>query len=38
MNRCRMRLARVSMGWHTMMDFTPPLVGCVIDGGNHVST
>jgi flavin reductase (DIM6/NTAB) family NADH-FMN oxidoreductase RutF len=21
----------MSMAWHTMMDFTPPLIGCVID-------
>jgi flavin reductase (DIM6/NTAB) family NADH-FMN oxidoreductase RutF len=23
------------MGWHTVMEFTPSLVGCVIAGGNH---
>ena len=23
------------MGWHTMMEFTPSLVGCVIAGSNH---
>lgn len=22
----------MSMAWHTMMDFVPPLIGCVIDG------
>jgi flavin reductase (DIM6/NTAB) family NADH-FMN oxidoreductase RutF len=25
----------MTLGWHTMMDFTPALVGCVIAGGNH---
>jgi flavin reductase (DIM6/NTAB) family NADH-FMN oxidoreductase RutF len=25
----------MTMGWHTVMDFTPSLVGCVIAGGNH---
>jgi flavin reductase (DIM6/NTAB) family NADH-FMN oxidoreductase RutF len=25
----------MSMAWHTMMDFTPPLIGCVIDGRSH---
>jgi Flavin reductase like domain len=24
----------MAMSWHTMMDFEPPLIGCVI-GGNH---
>ncbi len=24
----------MSMSWHTMMEFTPPLIGCVI-GGEH---
>jgi len=23
------------MGWHTVMEFTPSLVGCVIAGGNY---
>jgi flavin reductase (DIM6/NTAB) family NADH-FMN oxidoreductase RutF len=23
------------MGWHTVMEFVPSLVGCVIAGGNH---
>jgi flavin reductase (DIM6/NTAB) family NADH-FMN oxidoreductase RutF len=23
------------MGWHTVMEFTPSLVGCIIAGGNH---
>jgi flavin reductase (DIM6/NTAB) family NADH-FMN oxidoreductase RutF len=23
------------MSWHTMMEFVPPLVGCVISGRNH---
>ncbi len=25
----------MTMSWHTMMEFTPPLVGCVISGRNH---
>ncbi len=25
----------MTMGWHTVMEFTPSLVGCVIDSGNH---
>ena len=25
----------MTMGWHTMMEFTPALVGCVIAEGNH---
>lgn len=25
----------MTMGWHTMMEFTPSLVGCMIAGGNH---
>lgn len=25
----------MAMGWHTVMEFTPSLVGCVIAGGNH---
>jgi flavin reductase (DIM6/NTAB) family NADH-FMN oxidoreductase RutF len=25
----------MTLGWHTMMEFTPALVGCVIAGGNH---
>ena len=25
----------VTMGWHTVMEFTPSLVGCVISSGNH---
>jgi flavin reductase (DIM6/NTAB) family NADH-FMN oxidoreductase RutF len=25
----------MTMGWHTVMEFTPPLVGCAITGGNH---
>ena len=24
----------MTMSWHTMMEFEPPLVGCVISGGN----
>ncbi|MBD3817395.1 flavin reductase family protein [Brevundimonas diminuta] len=25
----------MTMGWHTIMEFTPSLVGCVIASGNH---
>jgi flavin reductase (DIM6/NTAB) family NADH-FMN oxidoreductase RutF len=25
----------MTMGWHTVMEFTPSLVGCVIAGRNH---
>lgn len=25
----------MTLGWHTVMEFTPSLVGCVIAGGNH---
>jgi flavin reductase (DIM6/NTAB) family NADH-FMN oxidoreductase RutF len=25
----------MTMGWHTVMEFTPALVGCVIAGSNH---
>jgi len=25
----------MTMGWHTCMEFTPALVGCIISSGNH---
>jgi flavin reductase (DIM6/NTAB) family NADH-FMN oxidoreductase RutF len=25
----------MTMGWHTVMEFTPSLIGCVIANGNH---
>ena len=25
----------MTLGWHTVMEFTPALVGCVISSGNH---
>ena len=25
----------MTMGWHTMLEFSPSLVGCVISSGNH---
>lgn len=25
----------MTMGWHTVMEFPPSLVGCVIPAGNH---
>src|SRR6202161_4009084 len=27
----------MTMGWHTVMEFTPSLVGCLISPGNHRS-
>jgi flavin reductase (DIM6/NTAB) family NADH-FMN oxidoreductase RutF len=27
----------MTMGWHTVMEFTPSLLGCVIAGGNYCS-
>ena len=29
------RVNIMPMSWHTMMEFVPPLVGCVISGQNH---
>jgi flavin reductase (DIM6/NTAB) family NADH-FMN oxidoreductase RutF len=29
------RANAMPMSWHTMMEFEPPLVGCVISGRNH---
>ena len=28
----------MTMGWHTVMEFSPSLVGCVISAGNHSYT
>src|SRR6186997_220740 len=25
----------MTLGWHTVMEFTPSLVGCIISEGNH---
>jgi len=25
----------MTMSWHTMMEFEPPLIGCVVSGNNH---
>ena len=25
----------MTMGWHTVLEFTPSLVGCLISSGNH---
>jgi len=25
----------MTLSWHTMMEFEPPIVGCVIGNGNH---
>jgi flavin reductase (DIM6/NTAB) family NADH-FMN oxidoreductase RutF len=27
----------MTMGWHTVMEFSPSLVGCIIGDGNHSS-
>lgn len=32
---CRGKTNIMTIGWHTVMEFTPSLVGCVIAGGNH---
>ena len=29
------QVRRYLVGWHTVMEFTPSLVGCIIAGGNH---
>ncbi|MCS6780924.1 MAG: flavin reductase family protein, partial [Geminicoccaceae bacterium] len=34
-SRYRGRSNIMTMGWHTPMEFTPSLVGCVIAAGNH---
>ena len=34
-SRWRSRTNIMTMGWHTVMEFTPSLVGCVIAGGNR---
>ena len=31
----RTRANIMALSWHTMMEFEPPLVGCVISGRNH---
>ncbi|MFA6584530.1 MAG: flavin reductase, partial [Elusimicrobiaceae bacterium] len=25
----------MTMSWHMMMEFTPPLIGCVVSGANY---
>ena len=25
----------MTVGWHTVLEFSPSLVGCMISGGNH---
>ena len=32
---CEGRANIMAMSWHTMMEFEPPLVGCVISSRNH---
>jgi flavin reductase (DIM6/NTAB) family NADH-FMN oxidoreductase RutF len=34
-SRWRGKANIMTMGWHTVMEFTPSLVGCIIAGGNH---
>jgi flavin reductase (DIM6/NTAB) family NADH-FMN oxidoreductase RutF len=34
-SRWRGKTNIMTMGWHTVMEFTPALIGCVIAGGNH---
>jgi flavin reductase (DIM6/NTAB) family NADH-FMN oxidoreductase RutF len=34
-SRWRSETNIMTMGWHTVMEFTPSLVGCVIAKGNH---
>ena len=34
-SRCGGRNNIMTMSWHTMIDFNPPLVGCVISDRNH---
>ena len=34
-SRWRGKTNIMTMGWHTVMEFAPSLVGCVIAGGNH---
>jgi flavin reductase (DIM6/NTAB) family NADH-FMN oxidoreductase RutF len=34
-DRARSRADVMAMSWHTMMEFEPPLIGCVISGRNH---
>ncbi|PPQ28058.1 flavin reductase family protein [Rhodopila globiformis] len=34
-SRCQGRTNIMTMAWHTVMEFAPSLVGCVIASGNH---
>jgi flavin reductase (DIM6/NTAB) family NADH-FMN oxidoreductase RutF len=34
-SRWRGKANIMTMGWHTVMEFAPSLIGCVIAGGNH---
>jgi flavin reductase (DIM6/NTAB) family NADH-FMN oxidoreductase RutF len=34
-SRWRDRTNIMTLGWHTVMEFSPSLVGCMISGGNH---
>jgi flavin reductase (DIM6/NTAB) family NADH-FMN oxidoreductase RutF len=34
-SRWREKTNIMTMGWHTVMEFSPSLVGCIISSGNH---
>lgn len=34
-SKWRRQINIMTMGWHTVMEFSPSLVGCIIAGGNH---
>ena len=34
-SRCEGKHNIMTLGWHTILEFTPSLVGCMISGGNH---
>jgi flavin reductase (DIM6/NTAB) family NADH-FMN oxidoreductase RutF len=34
-SRWRGKTNIMTMGWHTVMEFAPSLIGCVIASGNH---
>ena len=34
-SRWRGKTNIMTMGWHTVMEFTPSLIGCVISSANH---
>ena len=34
-SRWRGKTNIMTVGWHTVMEFAPSLIGCIIAGGNH---